>query len=162
MMSLLHFLSRLILAYLVFGISISTPHLSSLLAFLCLLRWRYMWHIDIEVLGFVWGFGQSFFTIHPMFPKTRRNVVFVYPTMKLEINQQVSNHVSTCTIEGVLPAPQLEPLHTPFVKASFQIEVIECDIQMIKHGCLVLVLVFSFFFFFFFVCQCVFYINSLL
>ena len=29
---------------------------------------------------FVWGFGQSFFTILPMFPKIRRNVVFVCAT----------------------------------------------------------------------------------
>ena len=66
----------------IFGvcISISMPHLSSLLAFLSLLHWSYMWHIDIDVLGFVWGFRQSSFTIRSMFPITRRNVVFVCAT----------------------------------------------------------------------------------
>ena len=38
-------------------------------------------HIDIDVLGFVWWFRQSSFTIHPMFPITRRNVVFVYASL---------------------------------------------------------------------------------
>ena len=144
MMSLLHIVSRLILAYLVFSICISMPHLSSLLAFLCLLHWSYMWHIDIDVLGFVWRFGQSFLTIHPMFPITRRNVVFVYATSQLEINQQASNHVSASTTEGVLPAPCLEPLHTPVVDASLQIQTIDGDIQMIGRGCSVI----GFFFFF--------------
>ena len=146
MMSLLYVLSKLILAYLVFGISISTPHLSSLLAFLCLLRWRYMWHIDIEVLRFVWGFGQSFFSIRPMIPITQRNVVFVFATSQLEINLQVSNHVSQCTPKGVLLAPGLEPLHTPFIKAPYQIQTIKCDIQKMGRGRTVLV------FFFFFLC----------
>ena len=36
--------------------------------------------IDIDVLGFVWGIGQSFFMIRPMFPITRRNVVFICAT----------------------------------------------------------------------------------
>ena len=36
--------------------------------------------IDIDVLGFVWGIRQSFFTIHPMFPITQRNVEFVFAT----------------------------------------------------------------------------------
>ena len=36
--------------------------------------------IDIDVLGFVWGIRQSFFTIHPMFLITRRNVVFICAT----------------------------------------------------------------------------------
>ena len=80
MLSFLHVLARLIIAYFVFGICILVPHFSSLLAFLCLLRWRYMWHIDNDVLGFVWGFGQSFFIIRPMFPVTRRNVAFFCAT----------------------------------------------------------------------------------
>ena len=147
MMSLLHILLRLMHEYLVCGICISMPHLSSLLAFLCLLRWRYA-SIDIDVLGFVWGFGQSFFSIRPMFPITVMNVVFVFATSQLEINQQVSNHVSRCTTKGVLPAPWLEPLHTPFVKASFQMETIECDIQMMGRGYSVL-----FYFIFFGVLQ---------
>ena len=120
----------------IFGvcISISMPHLSSLLAFLSLLHWSYMWHIDIDVLGFVWGFRQSSFTIRSMFPITRRNVVFVCATSQLEINQLVTNHVSTCTTEGVLPAPWLEPIHTQFFEASFQMETIECDIQKMGRG----------------------------
>ena len=81
-----------------------------------------------------------------MFPITRRNVAFFCATSQLEINQQVFNHVSTCTTEGVLPDLWLLPLHTPFVKASFQMETIECDIQMMGRGCSLLV------FFFFFVC----------
>ena len=36
--------------------------------------------IDIDVLRFVWGFGQSFFTIRPMLPITRMNVVFNFAT----------------------------------------------------------------------------------
>ena len=68
MTSLLHVLSRQILAYLVFGIDIWIPRFSSLLAFFYLLRWWYIWHINIDVLGFVWGFGQSFFSIRLMFP----------------------------------------------------------------------------------------------
>ena len=36
--------------------------------------------IDIDVLGFVWGIGQSFFMIRLMFPITRRNVVFICAT----------------------------------------------------------------------------------
>ena len=146
MMSLLHVRLRQILGYLVFGISISIPHLSLPLAFLCLLRWTYMWHIDIDVLGFLWGFGQSFFTICPMFPITRRNVVFNFATSQLEINQHVSNHVSMCTTKRVLPAPWLEPLHTPFVEASLQMQTIECDIQLMERGCSILV-------FFFFLLQ---------
>ena len=153
MMSLLHIHLRLILAYLVFGISISMPHLPSLLAFLRLLRSQYMWHIDIDVLGFVWGFRQSSFTIHPMFPITQRNVVFVRATSQLEINQQVSNQVSTCTIKGLLPTPWLVPLHTPFVEASFQMGTIQCDIHMMGRGCSILA------FFFFFLCVTVFYVN---
>ena len=35
---------------------------------------------------FVWWFRQSFFTIRPMFPITRRNVVFVSASLELEIN----------------------------------------------------------------------------
>ena len=147
-MSLLYVLSRLILAYLVFGISISMPHSSSLLAFLCLLRWRYMWHIDVDVLGIVWGFEQSSITICPVFPIPRRNVVFFYATSQLEINQRVPNHVSTCTAEGVLPTPWLETLHTTFVELSLQMETIECDIQIMRRGCSVFVSFFSFSFFF--------------
>ena len=37
--------------------------------------------IDIEILGFMWGFGQSFFTIRPMLPITRMNVVFDFATL---------------------------------------------------------------------------------
>ena len=144
MMSLLHVLSRLMLTYLVFGISISIPHLSSLLAFLSLLHWSYMWHIDIDVLGFVWGFRQSSFTIHLMFPITRRNVVFVCASSQLEINQQVTNHVRTCTTEGVLPARLLELVQAPFVEASFQMETIKCNIQLMEQRCSILL----FFFFF--------------
>ena len=36
--------------------------------------------IDIDVLGFMWGIGQSFFMIRLMFPITRRNVVFICAT----------------------------------------------------------------------------------
>ena len=36
--------------------------------------------IDIDVLGFVWGFRQSFFMIRLMLPKTWRNVVFDFVT----------------------------------------------------------------------------------
>ena len=147
MMSLLHILLRLMHAYLVFGICISMPHLSSLLAFFCILRSSYMWHTDIDILGFVWWFGQSFFTIRPIFPITRRNVVFVCASSELEINQQVSNQVSTCTTEGVLPTPWLVPLHTPFVEASFQMGTIQCDIHMMGRGCSILAL-------FFFFCVC--------
>ena len=146
MMSLLHVLSRLIITYVVFGICILVPHFSSLLAFLCLLHWRYMWNIDNNVLGFVWGFGQSFLIIRLMFPITRRNVAFLCATSQLEISQEVFIRVSTCTTEGVLPALWLEALHTPFVKASFQKDTIECDIKMMGRGCSHLV-----FFFFFFV-----------
>ena len=153
-MSLLHILLRLMHAYLVFGICISMPHLSSLLAFLCILRSSYMWHTDIDVLGFVWWFGQSFFTIRPMFPITRRNVVSVYASSELKINQQVSNQVSTCTTEGVLPAPWLVPLHTPFVEASFQMEMIQGVIQKMGRGRSLL----GFFFFL----VTVFFVNSLL
>ena len=160
MMSLLHILLRLMHAYLVFGICISMPHLSSLLAFLCILRSSYMWHIDIDILGFVWGFEQSFFSIRPMVHITWRNVVFVFATSQLEINQKVSNHISRCTTEGVLPAPWLKPLHTPLVEESFHMETIECGIQMMGRGRSVLV---SFLFFFFlFLCVTVFYVDSLL
>ena len=141
MMSLLHVRSILILENFVFDISISMPHLSSLLAFLCLLRWRYA-SIDIDVLGFVWGFGQSFFKIHPMLRITRMNVVFDFATLQLEINQEVSNHVSMCTTKRVLPAPWLEPLQTPFVEASLQMEMIECDILLMEQGCSILVFFF--------------------
>ena len=151
MMSLLHIVSRLILAYLVFGIYISTLHLSSLLAFLCLLHWSYIWHIDIDVLGFVWWFRQSFVTIHPMCPITRRNVIFVCATSQLEIKQQVPNHVSASTTEGVLPAPCVAPVHTSSVDASLQIQTIEGDIQTIGQGCSVLVFFFLVTVFFFFV-----------
>ena len=54
-MSLLHVLLRMIIAYLVFGICISMPHFSSLLASFCLLCWWHMWHIDNDVLGIVFG-----------------------------------------------------------------------------------------------------------
>ena len=151
MMSLLHILLRLMHEYLVFGICISMPHLSSLLAFLCILCSSYMCHTNIDVLGFVWWFRQSFFTIRLMFPITRRNVVFVCASSALEINQQVSNQVSTCTTDGVLPAPWLEPLHTPFVEVSLQMQTIECDIQLMERGCSILV--------FFFVT--VFFVDSL-
>ena len=42
--------------------------------------------IDIDVLGFVWGFRQSFFMIRLILPKTQRNVVFDFVTSQLEIN----------------------------------------------------------------------------
>ena len=45
----------------------------------------------------------------------------------------IPRHVCTCTAEGVLPAPWLETLHTPFVDASLQMETIECDIQMMRR-----------------------------
>ena len=51
----------------------------------------------------------------------------------------IPRHVRTCTAEGVLPAPWLETLHTPFVDASLQMETIECDIQMMRRGCSVFV-----------------------
>ena len=71
----------------------------------------------------------------------------------------IPSHVCTCTAEGVLPAPWLETLHTPFVDASLQMETIECDIQMMRRGCSVFVPFFSFSFFF---SVTVFYVNSLL
>ena len=95
----------------------------------------------------LWGFRQSSFTIPPMFSITQRNVVFLRATSQLENNQQVSNHVSTCASEGVLPSPWLETLHTFFVGASLQMETIECDIQMMRRGCSVFVFLFSLFFF---------------
>ena len=52
------------------------------------------------------------------------------------------------TTEGVLPAPWLEPQHTPSVEVSFLMETIECDTQMMGRGCLVLVFFFFSFFFF--------------
>ena len=104
----------------------------------------------------LWGFRQSSFTIRPMFPITQRNVVFLRATSQLENNQQVSNHLSMCASEGVLPSSWLETLHTSFVGASLQMETIECDIQMMGQGCSVL----GFFFFFGF--AIVFYIDSLL
>ena len=107
----------------------------------------------------LWGFKQSSFTIPPMFPKTQRNVVFLRATSQSENNQQVSNHVSTCASEGVLPSPWLETLHSPFVGASLQMETIKCDIQMMRRGCSVFVFLFSLFFFF---GVTVFYIDSLL
>ena len=96
----------------------------------------------------LWGFRQSSFTIPPMFPITQRNDVFLRATSQSENNQQVSNHVSTCASEGVLPSPWLETLHTPFVGASLQMETIKCDIQMMRRGCSVFVFLFSLFFFF--------------
>ena len=96
----------------------------------------------------LWGFKQSSFTIPPMFPITQRNVVFLRATLQSENNQQVFNHVSTCASEGVLPSPWLETLHTPFVRASLQMETIMCDIQMMRRGCSVFVFLFSLFFFF--------------
>ena len=95
----------------------------------------------------LWGFRQSSFTFPPMFPITQRNVVFLRATSQSENNQQVSNHVSTCASEGVLPSPWLETLHTPFVGASLQMETIKCDIQMMRRGCSVFVFLFSLFFF---------------
>ena len=53
---------------------------------LTLLCWRYMWHIDIDVLGFVWGFKQSSFAIHPTLPIKRRTVVFLCAISLLELN----------------------------------------------------------------------------
>ena len=95
----------------------------------------------------LWGFRQSSFTIPPMFSITQRNVVFLRATSQLENNQQVSNHVSMCASEGVLPPPWLETQHTPFVGASLQMETIECDIQMMRRGCSVFVYLFYLFFF---------------
>ena len=85
----------------------------------------------------LWGFRQLSFKIRPLFSITQRNVVFLCATSQLENNQQFSNHVSTCASEGVLPSPWLKTLHTPFVGASLQMETIECDIQMMRRGCLV-------------------------
>ena len=96
----------------------------------------------------LWGFRQSSFMIRPIFSITRRNVVFLYATSQLENNQQLSNHVSTCASEGVLPSSWLETLHTSFVGASLQMEKIECDIQMMRRGCSVFVFLFFCFFFF--------------
>ena len=141
-MSLLHDLSRLILPCLVIGICISMPHLSSLLEFLCLQWWWYMWHIDIYLLGFVCGFRQSFFSIRSMFPITWMNVVIVFAASSVQINLQVSNHVSRCTAERILSAPWLKPLHTPFIGVSFQMEAIVSDIHMIERECSVLVFFF--------------------
>ena len=98
----------------------------------------------------LWGFRQLSFKIRPLFSITQRNVVFLCATSQLENNQQFSYHVSTCASKGVLPSPWLKTLHTPFVGASLQMETIECDIQMMRRGCLVFFLV------------TVFYIDSLL
>ena len=112
-----------------------------------------MWHIDIYLLGFVCGFQQSFFSFRLMFPITWMNVVIVFAASSVQINLQVSNHVSRCTAEGILSAPWLKPLHTPFIGVSFQMEAIVSDIHMIERECSVLV--------FFFFCVLVFYVDSL-
>ena len=97
------------------------------------------------------AFRQSFFSFRPMFPITWMNVVIVFVASSVQINLQVFNHVSRCTAEGILSAPWLKPLHTPFIEVSFQMEAIVSDIHMIERECSVLV--FFFFLSFSFLCR---------